>query len=1010
MNKLFGIAAAGAVAASAVFVYDLADPAQATLCPPGMHLADPVAYAREFRPDLSPDQAQALRDQYGEQACLSDKHPEPFLEVQQAQQARSPGVGIVAPGAFRSAVERKQAMLGDKAVAGADGQWIEYGTGPLITDDERFGTSGLGIGTSMGRVDSFAYDSENKRLFAAVGTGGIWMSEADSVDQLSDFWVPIGDGLPTLSTGAIEFIPAKDSRPSRLVVITGEHTMGGSAYVGLGGFWSDDLGQTWNQSTGLPDAALGFEVAVNEADSDEVYVATSKGLFKSFDAGSSFVNVNLPTSPECAGVTELGPCQFANFVTDVVVKTPGGLTDEAGGEVLAAVGYRAGLLTFPDGTIHSPGNGLYRSDSGDPDSFVKLDVSGDGLSPVGFTTQERIGRVELGQATGPDQDHNVVYAIVEDAVLFNGGIGVLDAPDPGNGEGVGSINGTAFNGIYASTDFGDSWMRLADDPEILNPAAGSGLAALAAINGPGVQAWYNLWISPDPTRSDALGGGVPTRLMFGLEEVWQSVTTANIPQDGVLQGPGASDYEVIGVYFRGDTCQLALSGVPACPTNTSPLPGTTTHPDQHDGIWIPTTDETGTPDGGVCFFAGNDGGVYRQCVGAGEELDNDGWARGHNEGFYTLLPYGLAVAKDGRVYFGLQDNGSGFIDGDTREMFQTLGGDGFYAAVDPDDSHYAYLTTQNGGLNVTVDGGLSFSGAGAGVSNPMFANWFTMDETNAEHVMTGGSNIVQTLTGRETGNWDEVFDLGSSDTGGLRQMSTIHLRDGNAYVGFCGVCDILGRWDLGFGNGIATNVNGDLPPNPGTSDGWHFTAAEGLPNRYITAIEQDPADPQTIYVTLGGYAGREWVPPGSYLDTNPNIGTGNVFKSTDGGESFVNISGNLPEVHTNTVLLRAGQLLIGTDLGTFISSDTDGSEWSVLGGDSLPNVVVTQIVQDPADPNRVFASTFGRHIWSYSFDDAGNPPVVPSSSPPAGAGGALGSGLMALLGLTLLRRRRQSPR
>ena len=90
MNKLFGIAAAGAVAASAVFVYDLADPAQATLCPPGMHLADPVAYAREFRPDLSPDQAQALRDQYGEQACLSDKHPEPFLEVQQAQQARSP--------------------------------------------------------------------------------------------------------------------------------------------------------------------------------------------------------------------------------------------------------------------------------------------------------------------------------------------------------------------------------------------------------------------------------------------------------------------------------------------------------------------------------------------------------------------------------------------------------------------------------------------------------------------------------------------------------------------------------------------------------------------------------------------------------------------------------------------------------------------------------------------------------------------------------------------------------
>ncbi|MEN8821771.1 MAG: hypothetical protein ABF271_11790, partial [Abyssibacter sp.] len=123
MNQFLAIGAAGVVAASAVFVYGVTD--SAAMCPPGMHLADPVAYAREFRADLSPAQAQSLRDQYGEQACLSDKHPEPFLEVQQAQQARSPGVGIVAPGAFRRAVESKQAMLTHKAVAGADGPWVE---------------------------------------------------------------------------------------------------------------------------------------------------------------------------------------------------------------------------------------------------------------------------------------------------------------------------------------------------------------------------------------------------------------------------------------------------------------------------------------------------------------------------------------------------------------------------------------------------------------------------------------------------------------------------------------------------------------------------------------------------------------------------------------------------------------------------------------------------------------------------------------------------------------------
>ncbi len=968
-------------------------------CAPGFSPVDPVAYAREFRPDLNKGQIDELRGQYGDTACLNQKHPEPFTEVQQAMQARSPGVGLVEPGSVRAALEAKNAMLERKAIAGADGLWEEYGTGVLITSDPRYGTSGQGIPSSMGRVDSFAYDPENIRLFALIGTGGLWMSDTDSVETLGDFWVPIGDTMPTLVNGAVEWVAPKGDRPGRLVVVSGEHVMGGSTYMGLGAFWSDDLGVTWNQSTGVPDGAMGFEVAVDPTNTDEVYVATSMGLYKSLDAGSSFTNVNLPVSAECAGAVGYGACQFANFVTDVVVKEPGGITDEAGGEVLAAVGYRAGKAVFPDGTIHSPGNGLYRSDSGDPDTFVRLDVSGDGLTNIGFTTEERIGRTELGIATGPEQDHNVVYAIVGDAVLFNGGVQGIDVPDDGTGNtGVG-LNSTSINGVYVSTDFGDSWMRLADDIEIAaNPASGSGLSVVGAalFNGPGVQAWYNLWVAPDPTRADLLGG-VPTRLTFGLEEVWQSRTTTGVGQDGLAQ-VGPNDYNVVGVYYAGESCQLLTTGVPACPTNSELITDTTTHPDQHDGMWIPTGD------GGVCLFAGNDGGVFRQCVGAGEEINNNGWAQGHNEGFYTLLPYGLAVAKDGRVYFGLQDNGSGHIEGDTREMYQSLGGDGFFAAVDPDDSNYAYLTTQNGGLNVTLDGGLSLSSVSSGAADVMFANYFTMNETNAEHVMTGGSNIVETLQGRTTNNWTEVFTLGTSDTGGLRQMSTIHLRDEAAYVGFCGVCDILNRWDLGFQNGIATNVGGDLPPNPGSSDGWHIATAAGLPNRYITAIEQDPEDVNTIYVTLGGYSGRDWVPPGSYLDTNDGLGTGNVFKSTDAGESFIDISGNLPDLQVNTVLLHDGQLLIGTDLGAFISSDTDGSEWGVLGGGSLPNVVVTQIVQDPGDPLRVFASTFGRHIWSYSFEEAG---VTPTPTPAAtGKGGMLGVWLLGPLGLLAALRRR----
>ena len=539
-------------------------PEPAANCPSGFKLVNTESYARGFHGHLDEQSLSLLQQQYGEQFCLNQKHPESAADILAVNDHLNRGVGSVPTGAYRAALQAKAAMRDlQTKVDGANGSWSEYGQGPLLDDPDRGGL-GLGIPTAMGRVDSFAYDPEGNRLFALIGTGGVWMSEAASVQELADSWVPIGDNLPTMVNGAVEWTPAGGGR---LIVVSGEHLMGGNTYSGLGAFWSDNLGASWQQANGVPDGALGFEVAVDGSNPNIVYVATSKGLFRSTDAGANYVNVNLPTSPECQGVTALGPCQFANFVTDVVVKQPGGVSNEAGGEVLAAVGYRAGRATFPDGTVHSPGNGLYKSATGEANSFEQLDVSGDGLSNFGFAPQERIGRTELGIAYGPDQDHNYVYAIVGDAVLFNGGVPVLDIPD-GIVPNPGVPNPTSLNGLYASADFGDTWIRMADDNEIArNPTSNSTFIALQALTAPGVQAWYNQWILPDPTRSSA--EGVPTRLAFGLEEVWQSRITNNVPLNGIAQA-GPSDFNVIGTYFAGDSCQALNLGIPACPTNNPP--------------------------------------------------------------------------------------------------------------------------------------------------------------------------------------------------------------------------------------------------------------------------------------------------------------------------------------------------------------------------------------------------------------------------------------------------------
>ena len=835
--------------------------------------------------------------------------------------------GAAPEGAFRKAIEQRERLKANQAqVAGADGQWEPYGQGELIDGQMRH----------AGRVDNFSYDPVNQRLFAAVGTGGIWMSEAvnGDVTTLADQWVSVGDNLPSQVNGAVIWTPAAGGT---LIAAGGESAMGNTGYMGLGTYWSTDLGETWTRSLNFPDGAQVYNADLDTSNPDILYVASTKGLFRSADAGRSFTNVALPTSPECAGVEDISSvCQFANFVTDVVVQQPGGSSNiecsSDGCPVLAAVGWRSGLKTFADGTAQGVGNGLYRSADGTAGSFERLSVSASRVeNPIGFHVEDRIGRIEMGIAHGPEQDHNYVYALVQDATNFNNGLSLFDEPLDGF---LSLPLTTAIGGLYVSSDFGDSWIRMADPIEI-GGLSGS-LSFLA-----GVQAWYNLWVEVDPTRQLS---GIPTRMTFGLEEVFQNrLAQLPVPLNGLLQA-GPADFEVIGEYFA----------------TTAP---TTTHPDQHAGLYIPTGD------GGVCLFVGNDGGVFKQCVAADQAMNNLGWGSGSSTGMYTLLPYGLGVAKDGTVWWGLQDNGSGHIEPDSREQIMDFGADGFYAEVDPDNSDISYTESQNGGLRRTTNRGQSSTGIAPPYTKVNFGNWFTMDPLNAQHMMTGAQEVYETLNAESvtSSTWIEVFNLGTNaQSGAINTTSTMRVIGDNAYVGFCGSCGKTSDPEP-FQNGIATNVAGDLPPQAGTSDGWHFAAAKGLDNRKITSIDFEPDNPEVMYLTLAGYQANI-IPPGHYDDQNTRIGSGNVFKSIDAGQSFVDISNNLPRVEADTILIRNGQLIIGTDIGAFISSDLDGSNWAPLGM-GLPNVPVNFVRLRPDHPNELFAATFGRGIWRYHFPE-----------------------------------------
>lgn len=885
-------------------------------------------------------------------------------------------LGFLTQSASRTAVAQRDALAAQSsALAATAGTWRQYGTPPVLNNTSDYQPVDA-IPTFTGRVADFADDPATGRIWVAVGVGGIWESP-----DLGTHWRNLTDSLASTTAGGVAFSP---SHGGTLIDGTGDFAGG---YVGLGVYRSTDDGAHWQHSTGVPDGFLTSKVAVDPTNPDVVYVATSRGLYRSADDGVSFRNVDLPVpptksgGPACAGDTTQPPCAFANEVTDVVVRT--GDSKDKGGEVMAAVGWERGDHETAKGWNNSLGNGLYVSPTGLPGTFTNLDASSHG-----FTPQSHIGHVSLGNAIGPDQNHDVVWAMVQDAQKENGYFPIVDPP-AGVPAACATANcySTELDNIYESSDFGKTWTKKLPAAETLGVScpvsstdqclmmAGPAPAGLPVGEGyaPGIQARYNNWIKPDPTRTDASGN--PTRIVFGLEEMWE----INL-DDTLNQNPtGFVVPRTIGRYFGNGFCAAGVvpaAGIqvnpPVCPfSDDAP---TTTHPDQHGGIWIPDGK------GGVTLLVGNDGGVFGQHVDSSGDFANNAWGNGLNLDMPTTLNYNLAVSGDGIVYTGLQDNGEVRIEPTGRQV-EVFGGDAFFSATDPANSKVVYEEYTFGNMNVSTDGGHTWASINPGLTAPQFSTPFAVDPTDANHLVTGGQDIQETVSGPNTTvalapspvpsstsstDWAVVYTLPSGDA-----VSAVDTRGDDTYVGFCGPCYIPSTVASDFSGGIATNVGGGATPKRKSASGWHVAPAAGLPQRYITSVRMDPADPRTIYVTLANYDPTvEERAPGRLGDSTAKVGRGHVFKSTDAGGHFTDISGNLPDAPAAWVITRGDQLIVGTYAGVYISKDLQGKSWALLGGTSLPNTRVSTLQLQPGNPNRLFASTYGRGVWVYDFPAA----------------------------------------
>jgi hypothetical protein len=470
---------------------------------------------------------------------------------------------------------------------------------------------------------------------------------------------------------------------------------------------------------------------------------------------------------------------------------------------------------------------------------------------------------------------------------------------------------TVLQGIFVSENGNPTgpWTLIADSTKLCD--SGSGLTCPSTYQ-PGVQAWYNESLLVDPSN--------PDHLVVGLEEEYQSFNSGQT-------------WTTISPYWNYDFACDA--------TNTCPA---TTHPDEHAVALDGST-----------LYIGNDGGVYSRNFQS--HAPHGGWTDLNNS-IHTLQYYDAEAGFSGGTlteWGGLQDNGTTLLRSGAAQTLTPAGGDGGDVIVNPTNANDAvgeyvdmnpYLTTDGGHTFTTITPSCD-NAVGPPITNcdpdPRFIAPLTTDVNNVNDWVTGGEDVWTdtaawgTVCNTTTCDWTNVHDTGAGHS-----ITALAVSGPVIYAAWCGPCNPGGSTP--FVSGIDTNYGGT----------WHTISASNLPNRYISGLTVDPSHPGHIYVVYNGFS-RHWILGG---------GVGHVFESHNGGATWTNISGDLPDVPSDALVFSHGVLALGTDIGAFLANTGGGpsTSWSRLGP-NLPNASIDDLRLDP-DGTTLLGATHGRGLWS----------------------------------------------
>ena len=366
-------------------------------------------------------------------------------------------------------------------------------------------------------------------------------------------------------------------------------------------------------------------------------------------------------------------------------------------------------------------------------------------------------------------------------------------------------------------------------------------------------------------------------------------------------------------------------------------------------------DMTGDPDGlNDEVYIGTDGGISQMMINANGEVE---WIDITGEGMGCTNNFGLGITEQNSdlIFTGAQDGSINFYN--EGEWFQTRpGGDNGDALIKIDGTTIRVFQESQERFHRGVLNGVGTDVNGPSQRLPEFTRWAPLIHNSdksemfaATHGLYTSANDGVTWTPVATGA-QIINELGLG-TGDPIRLGNLGMSAGDDdVIYFC-----LSSFYSNASQPVSLtggNVGGMFKATR-TAQGWEIDLLDldldlGAP---ISDIAVDPDNSDIVWITLGSF-----------------VEGLKVMKSPDGGETWENHSGCLPNIPFSSIICQGGgsnQVYVGSDFGMYYKDDNllneeDESDW-IFYADG-PRALISDMEINRC-ANKIVVATMGLGLW-----------------------------------------------